>query len=611
MIKFNKYVSSILIAFGFLFASVAYGQATISFTIPVSITASTNSATINWATVNHSTATIDYGSTTNYGSSLYDDSLGREYTATFPNLSPGTTYYYRATITETDGTSLTQAYTGSFTTVGTTPSPVVTPPVVENPTPTPTPTPQPTPTPTPTSTPNPTPEVCNVAWNQIINSRTEHENCSGGPVVADSHFTKTWLTSGSWNGVDGYMRWNVTRTLPEDDDGYWINHPLTSSRPVYISFMVRAGSTWWTSFTRSTKFVMFYNTASANPRPTIFNKPIYNGSNYVYRSFGPDLEAGGHGDDPYVYPNHPYKEGPGGHSEWWFVVMSLEADRTKVYLWNQSGTQSGLYSESAQAFPSLLSSWNASTWSAVRLLAYTYNTTAGDQNAYMDIGRISVTQSLPTPPAEFVLGGSPQVTTPPVIPLPTTFTNNQRVQTTANLNVGATANGTLLGTQSQGQLGTIVGTGLTVSGTNWWNVNYDSGVDGWSTEQFLQNYTAPVTPPVVVTATTTPATTTPVVPPSTTPTPPVSPTPPTSGSGGGATTPTTPATPTTPTTSSGTSGGASSGGSAVAPSTSTTNTGGGAPTQTTTPTTSTVTKPTLTRNLYVGTKGTDVTQLRS
>jgi GH18 family chitinase len=95
----------------------------------------------------------------------------------------------------------------------------------------------------------------------------------------------------------------------------------------------------------------------------------------------------------------------------------------------------------------------------------------------------------------------------------TKFTAGQRVQTTANLNVRATpsSTGTLLGTQSSGALGTIVSGPTNAGGYNWWNVNFDSGVDGYSAEDFLITYTAPIcTPPIVAsgcTATLTNATT--------------------------------------------------------------------------------------------------------
>ncbi len=85
-----------------------------------------------------------------------------------------------------------------------------------------------------------------------------------------------------------------------------------------------------------------------------------------------------------------------------------------------------------------------------------------------------------------------------------TFTTGQRVQTTANLNVRSTpsATGGLLGTQSSGSLGTIVSGPVSADGFIWWNVNYDTGADGWSVESFLNVYTPPTnpndtTPPVI------------------------------------------------------------------------------------------------------------------
>lgn len=78
--------------------------------------------------------------------------------------------------------------------------------------------------------------------------------------------------------------------------------------------------------------------------------------------------------------------------------------------------------------------------------------------------------------------------------LSTKFTAGQRIQTTSNLNVRATAGatGTLLGTQSLGSLGTIVSGGQSADGYFWWNVNYDSGVDGYSVEDYMKAYTAAI-----------------------------------------------------------------------------------------------------------------------
>jgi hypothetical protein len=162
---------------------------------------------------------------------------------------------------------------------------------------------------------------------------------------------------------------------------------------------------------------MFYPATSVNPRPTIFNMPISSSAGaYSYRTFGPDLEAGGQGCDEFgncshnqssAFPNHRYKEDAAGHDRWYFIVMSLESDRTKTYIWNQDGTISGLYAQSLPASSTTLSSWNAQTWRTVRLLAYILTTTPRDANSYMDIGHIRVSQSLPSPPAGFVTGEAP------------------------------------------------------------------------------------------------------------------------------------------------------------------------------------------------------------
>jgi len=90
--------------------------------------------------------------------------------------------------------------------------------------------------------------------------------------------------------------------------------------------------------------------------------------------------------------------------------------------------------------------------------------------------------------------------TPPSSTLSTKFTVGQRIQTTGStLNVRATANstGAILGTQPSGAVGTVVSGGISQGGYFWWNINYDTGADGWSAEDFLTSYVAPpvVTPP--------------------------------------------------------------------------------------------------------------------
>ena len=81
------------------------------------------------------------------------------------------------------------------------------------------------------------------------------------------------------------------------------------------------------------------------------------------------------------------------------------------------------------------------------------------------------------------------------IPNSTKFIAGDRVATTDILSVRSSGStgATSLGTQALGNLGTVVGGGTSADGYYWWNVNYDTGVDGWSVENYLVKYTAPTT----------------------------------------------------------------------------------------------------------------------
>jgi len=82
------------------------------------------------------------------------------------------------------------------------------------------------------------------------------------------------------------------------------------------------------------------------------------------------------------------------------------------------------------------------------------------------------------------------ITPPP--PPPPTFQVNDRISTIRNTNVRATGtlSGTLLGVQVTGSLGVIVGGPIVMDNITWWQVNYDSGADGWSGEDNFAKSTA-------------------------------------------------------------------------------------------------------------------------
>jgi hypothetical protein len=92
----------------------------------------------------------------------------------------------------------------------------------------------------------------------------------------------------------------------------------------------------------------------------------------------------------------------------------------------------------------------------------------------------------------------PLVPPPPPPPVSTKFTLNQSVQVSSGpLNVRSCAgiSCSLLGTQSTGALGTIVGGPVAADGYNWWNVNYAVAPSGWSVEDYLTGTIAPPPPP--------------------------------------------------------------------------------------------------------------------
>ena len=60
-----------------------------------------------------------------------------------------------------------------------------------------------------------------------------------------------------------------------------------------------------------------------------------------------------------------------------------------------------------------------------------------------------------------------------------------RVITADKLNVRSSPNGTKIGDQPAGTLGTIIGGSVLSGGYTWWQIDYDSGADGWSADKWL------------------------------------------------------------------------------------------------------------------------------
>ncbi|GEM_PF-4204876 len=77
------------------------------------------------------------------------------------------------------------------------------------------------------------------------------------------------------------------------------------------------------------------------------------------------------------------------------------------------------------------------------------------------------------------------------------FVVGDHVQTTSGLNVRQTpsTSGVVLGTQSGGANGIIIGGPTNANGYNWWNINYNTAPDGWSAENFLVETSLSSPPP--------------------------------------------------------------------------------------------------------------------
>ena len=67
------------------------------------------------------------------------------------------------------------------------------------------------------------------------------------------------------------------------------------------------------------------------------------------------------------------------------------------------------------------------------------------------------------------------------------FSQGDTVSVAAAVNVRGGPNGAVLGQKAAGATGTLVGGPVNANGYTWWQVDYTSGTDGWTAEDFLQN----------------------------------------------------------------------------------------------------------------------------
>jgi hypothetical protein len=96
-----------------------------------------------------------------------------------------------------------------------------------------------------------------------------------------------------------------------------------------------------------------------------------------------------------------------------------------------------------------------------------------------------------------------QCVAPPSEPEPSTkFTIGDRVQVNtgdgSSLNVRSTPNGSVIGQQPDGGLGTVIDGSVFAGGFWWWEIDYDDNSDGWSAEDFLELAPSPEPEPELV-----------------------------------------------------------------------------------------------------------------
>ncbi len=81
------------------------------------------------------------------------------------------------------------------------------------------------------------------------------------------------------------------------------------------------------------------------------------------------------------------------------------------------------------------------------------------------------------------------------------FSRGDKVVVVTKVNVRSTPNGTIVGKQSTGTTGTLIGGPTNANGYTWWNIDYSTGADGWTAEDFMQQASVSIAPHTSVTMT--------------------------------------------------------------------------------------------------------------
>jgi hypothetical protein len=114
---------------------------------------------------------------------------------------------------------------------------------------------------------------------------------------------------------------------------------------------------------------------------------------------------------------------------------------------------------------------NTTSYSDTTLTAattYTYTVAAYDAAGNTSAQSTASSATTLTAPANFVAGDRVQVVNGPL-----------------NVRSTPSTSGTILGSQVTGAYGMVIGGPTVANGYTWWNINYDTGVDGWSVQDYL------------------------------------------------------------------------------------------------------------------------------